>query len=412
MTGPAGLAARAGGLFDAPGEVAVAVSGGGDSMALLDLAIRAAADRGRSLRAVTVDHGLRAESAAEAAAVAAHCRARGIDHAILDWRWDGAGNLPARARAARYGLIGAWAAAAGVARVALGHTRDDVAEGVLIRLRRAPGVDGLAAMPARFERDGTAWRRPLLDASRADLRAHLRAAGIPWAEDPTNDDPVYDRARARRILGALAPLGVEAGSLAATARSLAEAAAALDTFTAREAARVVRADRGDLLLDRAPDPPLAAEIDRRLLRAALGWIAGPAARPRQAALAALVPGIAAEGARMLAGARIAAEGTRWRIGREPAAVAGLTAPTAALWDGRWRIEGPHAPGLHVAALGAAGLRLCPEWRATGLPRATLAATPAIWRGDTLVAAPLAGHAHGWRATPDGRGNFAAFCLRD
>ncbi len=407
----AGLLARVGPLFEAPGRVGVAVSGGGDSMALLDLCIRVAEGRRRSLSAVTVDHGLRPEAAEEAAAVAAFCRDRGVPHEVLGWRWDGAGNLPARARDARYGLIGDWASARRLSCVALGHTRDDVAENVLIRLRRAPGVDGLARMPGRFRRDGAVWRRPLLEVGRAELRAYLGARRIPWAEDPTNEDPAYDRARARAILEALEPLGVTRAGLASIAASLGSAREALDHHAAREAERVVTEDRGDLLIDRAPDPPLSAEIDRRLLRKALAWVAGPAAQPRQAALAALPGDLAPGRPRTLGGCRISAERGIWRIAREWAAVRAHRTPTDALWDGRWRLSGPHAPDLHVAALGE-GVRGCSGWRATGLPRATLMAGPAVWRGETLIAAPLAGHAGGWRAVASARGKFAAFCLGD
>ncbi len=406
-----GLSDGVASLFDAPGGVGVAVSGGGDSLALLDLAIRAGAARGCAVAAVTVDHGLRPEAADEARAVAAFCRDRGVAHETLTWKWDGAGNLSARARAARYALIGAWAVRRGLARVALGHTRDDVAEGVLIRLRRAPGVDGLARMPARFRRDGTEWRRPLLETGRAGLRAYLEARGIAWAEDPTNADPAYDRARAREILHALAPMGVGAESLAATAASLAQAQEALDTFMAREAARVVREDRGDLLLHRRPDPPVPPEIDRRLVRAALRWVAGPRAQPRHAALEDLAAALETERVRTLAGCRIAREGDWWRIGREAAAVAGLSSATDAPWDGRWHMAGPHAPDLRIAPLGEA-VADCPDWRATGLPRASLMAGPAVWRGPVLVAAPLAALDRGWQATAGGRGKFAAFCLRD
>ena len=127
-----------------PGPVAVAVSGGGDSVALLLLLQETGA---RPLAAVTVDHGLRPESAAEAAAVAALCSARGIAHTLLRWEEPaGAGNLQARAREARRRLIGDWARGRGIGAVALGHTLDDQAETFLLRLARGSGVDGLSGM--------------------------------------------------------------------------------------------------------------------------------------------------------------------------------------------------------------------------------------------------------------------------
>ncbi len=379
-------------------------------MACLDVVARAAKRSGRPIAAVTLDHGLRPEARAEAGLVADAARARGINHVLLAWRWDGQGNLQAAARAARYRLIGDWARAEGAGQVVLGHTMDDVAETLLLRLPRSPGVDGLAEMPRRFRRGGVEWLRPFLDVSRAELRGYLRARGLAWAEDPSNEDPRFDRARARQILDALAPLGVEREALAAVARHQAEARSALVHCAAAEAAERVAEDRGDLLLT-LPADDLPAEIRRRLLRAALRWVSGSAA-PRQAALDAVVGRLAAQGGTAtLAGCRIGREGPRLRVAREHAGVRHLRSGPDQLWDGRWSLDGPWRDDLHVSALGAAVAR-CPRWRESGLPRASLMATPALWAGETLVAAPLAGSPCGWTARPDGRGPFAAFCLRD
>jgi tRNA(Ile)-lysidine synthase len=321
-----------------------------------------------------------------------------VGHDILRWQgWDGAGNLLAAARAARFRLIGGWARGAGIGAVALGHTRDDVAETLLMRLARAAGVDGLAAMPARFSRDGVVWVRPLLGVGRAALRDHLVARGIGWVEDPSNADDRFARTRARAVLAALAPLGLDAAVLATVAGNLAGAAEALRAQAARDAPRLVRADRGDLLLERSPEPAVPDEIARRVLVGALRAVAGGAWPPRRAALAALEAGMAGPGRHTLAGCVVSRRGTLWRIAREWAAVQGVEGPTDAPWDGRWWLAGPHEPGLTVRALGPDGLAQCPGWRAGGLPRASLLASPAVWRGAVLVAAPLAGRPGGWRA---------------
>ena len=160
-------------LYTKPLSLGVAVSGGGDSMACLDLMLWHGAELGFPVEAVTVDHGLRTGAKDEIALVAAYCAARGVPHSVLEWRWDGAGNLQAEARSARYRLIADWAMGRGVDQVALGHTRDDVAETFLMRLARASGVDGLAAMERRFERGGVVWLRPMLALGRSDLREYL-----------------------------------------------------------------------------------------------------------------------------------------------------------------------------------------------------------------------------------------------
>ncbi len=129
------------------GPLGIAVSGGSDSLALLHLMV----EWGRApLRCVTVDHRLRDASAEEAAQVAEICAALGIAHDTLTWDgWDGQGNLAAEARRARYALLADWAVTHGLTGIALGHTQDDIAETLLMRLARRAGVDGLAAMPQR-----------------------------------------------------------------------------------------------------------------------------------------------------------------------------------------------------------------------------------------------------------------------
>ena len=378
--------------------VALAVSGGGDSMALLHLAGQVADASGQRLIVATVDHGLRPASATEAADVARHCAGLGLPHQTLHWHDHPAGgNLQAAARAARYRLLADWARGQGADLVLLGHTQDDQAETFLMRLGREAGLDGLSGMAARFQRDGMTWARPLLGISRAALRQVLVAAGLTWAEDPSNDDRHFARVRARQALAALAPLGIEAAGLARVAAQLAEARAALQQALADLAQASVTQQAGDLVLDwdrlqAAPD-----ELRRRLIVAGLGWITGAPYPPRRAAVTRLLAGLTQDGQRTLEGCVIRRRGSQVRLMREPRAVQGKVAALGALWDGRWQIAGPDAPGLHVAMLGAAGLSLCPDWRDSGLPRSSLSASPALWRGQALVAAPLAAPGGAWTA---------------
>lgn len=381
-----------------PGPVAVAVSGGGDSLALLHLACRAAAETGQALHAVTVDHGLRAESAAEAQRVATICKALGLPHATLRWQgWDGQGNLQAEARAARYRLMADWARGQGIGTILLGHTRDDMAETFLMRLAREAGVDGLSGMASQFRRDGLHWGRPLLDTGRAALRAHLRQAGLDWIEDPSNEDARFARVRARAALMALAPLGIDAQGLSRVMAQLGQARDALEACADRLARDLVRQDAGDLVLDWAALSGHPPELRRRILVDGLIWVASAEYPPRRDDVMTLVTDWDAAGQRTVFGCILRPEDGRLRILREFNALRDLRGPTDAVWDGRWRLEGPHQADLCVAALGETGLALCRDWRETGRPRASLLASPAIWRGDRLVAAPLAGWAQGWTA---------------
>lgn len=379
-------------LRDVPGPIGVAVSGGGDSMALLLAALGA----GPELRVATVDHGLRPESAAEAQGVARFCATRGVAHETLVWSWDGAGNLPARAREGRLDALAGWANAHDLSAVLLGHTRDDVAETFLMRLSRRAGVDGLSAMARAFRHEGTLFLRPLLAQPRECLRDFLRDSSVSWVDDPSNDDPRYERTRARHALKALAPLGIDAGVLAAVADQMRGARLALDAGVLDLVGRGVRQDGGDLLvapavLD-APD-----ELIRRLHVAAIKWIGRLPYPPRRAELERLVAAARAGRPATLSGVQLVPGPGELRLTREFAAVRDLSTPTTTLWDGRWRLSGPHAPDLTIKALGAEGLTACPGWRETGRPRTALLTTPAVWSESGLVAAPLVGYPNGWRA---------------
>jgi tRNA(Ile)-lysidine synthase len=380
-----------------PAALGLAVSGGGDSMALLHLARDWAAERGVTLHAVTVDHGLRPEAAQEAALAAAAANALGVSHDTLRWEgWDGRGNLQDAARRARRRLIAEWAAERGLGAVALGHTLDDQAETVLLRLARGSGVDGLSGMAAAAPGEGLLWLRPLLAERREALRAWLSARGIAWAEDPSNEDARFARVRARRLLAALAPLGLDAPRLARTAEAMRRAREVLATVAVDLAARAASVTAGAVALDRGALEAAQDETRLRLLAGALSLIGGADYRPRLDALEAL----AARGEGTLAGCRLVTiDGCLW-IAREAAATSGAAARPGEVWDRRWRVTGPRGrTDARIAALGAEGLAHCPGWRAAGLPQAVLEASPAVWQGEDLVAAPLAGRASGWHAEP-------------
>ncbi len=368
----------------------MAVSGGSDSTALLVAAVEAGLD----VHGLTVDHGLRAGSAEEARDVAALCARLGCGHATRRVEVPAEGNRAAAARDVRYLALAELARAAALPSVLVGHTRDDVAETLLMRLRRGSGIDGLARMAGAWEAQGVRFRRPALAFGREALRDALRRRGIGWIDDPGNDDLASERAATRATM---ATLGLDAAALAASAEALEEALASLKARAAGSGIAIE--DRGDLLLDRtalAAAHPREPDLAPRLLLAGLRWIGGLAHPPRSDARARFVEAALAGRAATLAGCILTREGDTIRLAREPAACA-PPGPTDAAWDGRWRLDGPHAPHLRVGALGEAVKDL--PWRKTGLPRASLLASPAIRDGDRLVAAPLAGLGAGWTARP-------------
>ncbi|SFH93175.1 tRNA lysidine(34) synthetase TilS [Albimonas pacifica] len=419
----------------APEALGLAVSGGGDSLALLLAAVELARERPLRLEAVTVDHGLRAEAGVEAAWTAALCARLGVPHATLRWQDRPAtGNLAEAARDARAGLIAGWAADRGLPAVALAHTRDDQAETLLMRIARGSGLDGLSSMREVSERAGARWLRPALALGREDLRAILRDAGQDWIEDPSNEDPTRDRVKARRALAALRPVGVTAEGVAATAARLAEDSDALRELAAGFLrGRLAVGGAGELRLPRAALAEAPRALRRRVLAELFRALAGAAHAPRARALAEVEAAILAPGPlppRTLGGCVILAEGPEAGaadvvLHREPAALPAPASPLAAPWDGRWRLEG-EGPAYRRAAertvigpLGATGLALLSAEARSGAwtpsaawsraPRHARAGTPALRIGGRLAAAPLAD----WRIDPgQGVAPLAQATLRD
>lgn len=294
------------------GRLAVAVSGGGDSIALMHLlAAHAAKLRVPAPLVLTVDHGLRSGSAGEARQVAIWARALGLEARILTWRGEKpARGIEAAARQARYRLMGAALKKAGIAVLCVGHNRDDQAETFLLRLARGSGLDGLCAMQplAPFPVpgfDGLALARPLLAFSRADLRTYLATRKQPWLDDPMNDDPGFERVRMRQLLAASQ---LDSARIAAAAAHLARARVALEAVTGAGLARAVHADSDSLLLDPAALAAAPREVGLRALAALLMRVGGQGYRPRFEALERLFDDIAGGtlgGGATLHGCRIA-----------------------------------------------------------------------------------------------------------
>lgn len=380
-----------------PARIGIAVSGGGDSMALLHLMHRAASVAGWEVHAVTVDHGLRPASADEAAGVAGFCAQRGIPHTTLRWQGPAdSGNLMDQARQARLALMADWARERGITDVLLGHTANDQAETFLMNLARAAGLDGLSGMRRVWVEHGIHWRRPLLELGRETLRAYLQRNGVGWIDDPSNDNDRFTRVKARRAMQALKPLGVTVDQLLGSIHNLAQARSALTFAVAQAAEDLVESRAGALFVQVQGLGALPPEIRRRLLISAIRWISGAPYPPRAQALTNLERALTETRDATLGGVRFRQKGPQIQITREGRAAMGPV-PTDQPWDHRWQLTGPHAPGLEIRALGASGLRSIKDWRDSGIPREALLVSPAIWQEQRLIAAPLAGISQGWQA---------------
>lgn len=368
--------------------VGLAVSGGSDSMAMLHLMAEVAVQARVRLQVATVDHRLRPEAATEAEEVGRVCAGLGLPHDVLVWDHGPiAGNLMQAAADARYGLLAHWAKQSGAATVMLAHTADDQAETFLMGLSRASGLDGLSGMRRRFDRDGISFCRPFLAVSRQDLRQWLSQRGLGWMDDPSNDNPRFSRVRARRVTQALAPLGITVQQLSAVTQHLSMAQGVVRAATARAAQEAVTEFAGSLSFDLAGFLENGPEIARRLLIGMVRWMNGEPHPPREAKIAALLDAVGARRDATLGGVRFQWKADRCFVMREARALGGPV-NQGQVWDNRWTVSG--AGQGHVRAVGADGLAQIPDWRAAGFPRGVALSTPAIWREDRLISAPLLG----------------------
>jgi tRNA(Ile)-lysidine synthase len=393
-------------------HVALAVSGGPDSLALLTLAARWRASRGGMprLTVLTVDHGLRPQSQAEAGMVARRAQSFGLPHAILVWAHDGmrrSGALQEAARAARYGLMTDYCHRHDIAALVTAHQLDDQAETVLMRLARGSGLDGLAAIPAETCWAGMPVLRPLLDVPKARLVATLEGEGIAFAEDASNHDPRFERARLRECGDALARLGLTPEALARSARRLTRARAALDAAAKAHLAAHSRMDRaGFCRLDGEALLVAPEEIGLRALARVIAAVSGRDMPPRLAKLEALLAALKETRAKThtLGGCRFELLGRDLGVFRETRRtglpVLSLSPGERAVWDNRFRVAlGALEPEpVTVRALGEAGWR---EARSTSpwlaaLPRFAGATLPACWRGERLTLLPESSASGGTR----------------
>lgn len=405
---------------DLPTDIAIACSGGPDSLGLLLLACDLARGSEIGVHVLVVNHGLRDEAEDEARRTIAHAEHLGIPATLL--RWIGAkpkSNIQSAAREARYSLMRDWCLENGIPALLTAHHLEDQAETFLLRLGRGSGVDGLGAMHPWQDLGEVALIRPLLDIPKQILLDRVAESGLTPISDPSNKNKGFARVRMRGLLPGLATEGLTARRLAETARQMRRARDALDQMTdAHLHQHAKMAATGAVTLDPmtfAAD--VSDEIALRALSRVLTRVGGSALPPRFSKVTRLLSALRAGelgAGRTCAGCRVLRRGSDTLICREynaarAAALSGeyLFARGRAVWDGRFEIQltnfgPPNDPvrraafaGLSVAPLGPDGWRqavaenknLKRESTIPGVVRSTL---PAFWEGARLVAAPHIG----------------------
>ncbi len=384
------------GPFESQPRIAIACSGGRDSMALTLLIQDWVAARGGAATALIVDHALRPEAAAEASQVAERLQSSGIAHRVL--RRPGpapTGDIQAVAREARYALMSAWCAANRYLHLAVGHHLEDQAETFLLRLARGSGVDGLAAMAPVSESRTLRVLRPLLPVPGERLGETLARFGVSAViEDPSNRDTAFARVRMRNLAPMLDREGMTPRRLAATAARMARTRGALEDAVAAVLARAaVLHAAGYCILDLAPLRAAPADVALRAMARILICIGGREYPPRLERLERLLAWLFDEDrgrGRTLSGCRILTRKPGLLICREPAAASAVIAAQGSVyWDNRFRLrlEGQG----EVRRLGAAGWRQAtrdaPALKSTPIPAPARPSLPAIWRAGELLAVP-------------------------
>ncbi len=386
-----GLTARVAAVLDhrlvphAAAPLAVALSGGGDSVALTLMADAWARAHGRRLLVLTVDHGLNPLSRDWTKACAGLAHRLGAAFQALVWEGDKpAHGLPAAARAARHGLLADAARAAGASVILMGHTADDVAETAAMRAEGSTTPDPREWGPSPVWPQGRRVfvLRPLLGVGRADLRAWLQGLGETWIEDPANQDALFARARARAALTTHAP--PEVGAEARASPSLADLAAQTH-------------DQAGLVLPRLALRGAAPDAARAFTGVAALCAAGTSRPPRGDRLARLTAALLGEApiVATLAGARIEAN-AKWILWlREAGEMARrgvrrleLHPGEAAVWDGRYEIRADRPVSL--SSLAGQARRLTPAARAAlgRLPARARGGLPAMDDGGAVVSPAL------------------------
>lgn len=258
--------------------LAVAVSGGPDSMALCYLLSCWARERGQSVYALTVDHGLRKESQVEAQRVGQWLSDwPGVTHHILSRKKENIpeGKIMESARRDRYALLAGFCREHGVKELFVAHHLEDQAETFLFRLAKGSGLDGLSAMRSCQSYDvNLSLIRPLLDFPKERLIATCETRDIPFVHDPSNDDSSYARVRLRKSYDVLAREGLTAKRLAGTARRIEQARKALDFYVEESWQQAVRQNNSDKIImdfDALKDKPAAVLV--RLIQRAMNKLA-------------------------------------------------------------------------------------------------------------------------------------------
>ena len=382
--------------FEPSPQLAIATSGGPDSLGLALLAHQWAANQGGKAIAVTVDHQLRPHSIEEAHQVKEWLGARGIEHHILTWvRAEGEERLEtaiqASAREARYRLLGQWCKDYGVKHLLTAHHAQDQLETFMVRLAKGSGLKGLTSIQKEVPTSFGRILRPLLAIDPNRLKVTLGQFKQPFLSDPSNENERFTRIRWRHLLPYLAKEGLTGQGLQETLDRLNHAQRLIDqhiSFLIHRHVRLAPYGHAILTKEALQESPEAVEEMLKRILATVGTRIYPV---RRQALQHAMDRMKLGRSLTLGGCQILCKPREWWVVRELAAVGGdipVRQPGTYLWDNRFTVlVKKENAGCHIAALGERGaqvLGLASQERVKGVPPIVLKTLPALWQEEQLL----------------------------
>ena len=407
-------------MLDVPkGNIGIGVSGGGDSMALLLLSAEWAHNNNRSLKVVTIDHGLRPGSPSECTYVKNISDKLAIEHTTLKWLEKPSGNLQNSARGARHKLFSDWTKIKKVSVVLLGHTLDDNAETIISRLIRGSGIDGLTGISKNKTINSLTLFRPLITITREDLRRYLQEKEISWIDEPSNYDERFDRVKIRNLLPQLSGVGLTANKLVALSGHMERAKEALNyevfSFAKQNVQQTIW---GDLEINLDAFIKTSKEYQFRLLAVALRWISGKFYRPRfnslERLLALLTTGSRLQGMSLM-GCIIKCDGEMIKISREFSAIPPpfLAVKPKFVWEKKWQlvIDLPKLHNIKIGPLGKEGIKQIENNKSFNIPRDALIGSVAMFENQKVLCVPIISFGSGLKSDLiGGKESFFNFML--
>lgn len=377
--------------------IGLAVSGGGDSIAMLNLASEWAKVKKKVIKVVTVNHNLRTEAKKEAIFTREFVKKLGYSHTILEWKkLSGRGNLQAEASFARKALISNWAKLNNIKTVLIAHTLDDQVETILMRFTRGSGVDGLTGMKKILELKGIYWFRPLLTISRDDLRNFLKQKKIKWIEDPSNQDRKFLRVKARDVITQLKQLGINTDLVINTSIRMDNASKVLNDVATDAFNKYVTLKKwGDVEVNKNIFYSFREDTFLRILAGIIKGISGSMYRPRYKNLLNLTEAILNKNfkASTLSGVLVRAINEKKIVFRRepsfPFFVSYLQSKELT-WDGRWQLF--LSRGLrkfeNIGPLGNNGYQQINNHVKKNKSIEGFLSTPTLFKRDIVISAPM------------------------